>query len=135
MTKPTLLIANRGEIACRVIRAARKLSLRTVAIHSEVDRDLPHVGMADEAVAIGPARASESYLRKDVILEVARRTGATLLHPGYGFLAENASFARACREAGVRFVGPRPEVITLMGDKEQARQTAVRAGVPVLPGT
>lgn len=135
MTKPTLLIANRGEIACRVIRAARKLSLRTVAIHSEVDRDLPHVEMADEAVAIGPARASESYLRKDVILEVARRTGATLLHPGYGFLAESASFARACQEAGIRFVGPRPEVIALMGDKEQARQSAVRAGVPVLPGT
>ncbi|MGO4395154.1 acetyl/propionyl/methylcrotonyl-CoA carboxylase subunit alpha [Variovorax sp. M-6] len=133
--KHTLLIANRGEIACRVIRAARKLSLRTIAVYSEADRDLPHVQLADEAVAIGPARASESYLRQDRILDAARRTGATLLHPGYGFLAESASFAQACRDADVRFVGPSPDVIRLMGDKDQARQAAARAGVPVLPGT
>ncbi|MEO9228455.1 MAG: biotin carboxylase N-terminal domain-containing protein [Devosia sp.] len=135
MSTTTLLIANRGEIACRVIRAAQKLSLRTVAVYSEADRDLPHVRLADEAVAIGPARAAGSYLRKDTILEVARQTGATLLHPGYGFLAENADFAQACVDAGVRFVGPSPKVITLMGDKDQARQAAARAGVPVLPGT
>src|SRR5580765_1333934 len=116
---PTLLVANRGEIACRVIRAARKLSLRTVAVYSEADRELPHVGMADVAVEIGPARPAESYLRIPVVLEAAKAQGATLLHPGYGFLSENAGFAAACADAGIRFVGPTPEVIRLMGDKDQ----------------
>src|SRR3569832_1394352 len=100
--KPTLLIANRGEIACRVIRAARTLSLRTVAIHSEADRDLPHVHMADAAVEIGPARPSESYLKIPAVLGAAKAHGAPLVHPGYGFLSENASFAAACADAGIR---------------------------------
>lgn len=131
----TVLIANRGEIACRVIRAAKALSLRTVAVYSEADRELPHVSLADQAVLIGPARAAESYLRATVLLDVARQTGATLVHPGYGFLSENASFALACEDAGLKFVGPSAKVISLMGDKDQARQTAAKAGVPVLPGT
>lgn len=135
MSNETILIANRGEIACRVIRAARKLSLRTVAVYSEADREMPHVRMADQAVAIGPARAADSYLRADTLLAVARQTGASLIHPGYGFLSENASFALACQDAGIKFVGPSANVISLMGDKDQARQAAARAGVPVLPGT
>jgi acetyl/propionyl-CoA carboxylase alpha subunit len=132
---PTVLIANRGEIACRVIRAAKSLSLRTIAVYSEADVDLPHVAMADEAVLLGPARAAESYLRSDKLLEAAAATGATLLHPGYGFLSERPAFAQACSEAGITFVGPSADVIRLMGDKDQARQAAARAGVPVLPGT
>lgn len=135
MSNTTLLIANRGEIACRVIRAARKLSLRTVAVYSEADREMPHVRMADQAVAIGPARAADSYLRTDTLLAVARQTGARLIHPGYGFLSESASFALACEKAGIKFVGPSANVISLMGDKNQARQAAARAGVPVLPGS
>ena len=132
--KPTLLVANRGEIACRIIRAARSLSLRTVAVYSEADSELPHVGMADAAVAIGPERPAESYLNIAAVLEAAKTQGATLIHPGYGFLSENAAFADACAVAGMQFVGPTPEVIRLMGDKDQARQAAARAGVPVLPG-
>ena len=132
---PTVLVANRGEIACRVIRAAKSLSLRTVAVYSEADIDLPHVAMADDAVLLGPARAAESYLRSDKLLEAAAATGATLIHPGYGFLSERPAFAQACFEAGLTFVGPSAEVIRLMGDKDQARQAAARAGVPVLPGT
>ena len=131
----TLLVANRGEIACRLIRAAQKLSLRTVAVYSEADAELPHVQLADEAVLLGPARAAESYLRADKLLEAAKRTGATLVHPGYGFLSENPAFAEACEGAGLKFVGPSASVIRLMGDKDQARQTAARAGVPILPGT
>ena len=132
---PTVLVANRGEIACRVIRAAKSLDLRTVAVYSEADVDLPHVAMADEAVLLGPARAAESYLRADKILEAAAATGATLVHPGYGFLSERPAFAQACSDAGLTFVGPTADVIRLMGDKDQARQAAARAGVPVLPGT
>jgi acetyl/propionyl-CoA carboxylase alpha subunit len=135
MPEPTVLIANRGEIACRVIRAARKLSLRTIAVYSEADAALPHVALADHAIEVGPARASESYLRQDKLIEAAARTGATLIHPGYGFLSENAGFAQSCRDAGLKFVGPTPDVIRLMGDKDQARKAAQRAGVPVLPGT
>jgi acetyl/propionyl-CoA carboxylase alpha subunit len=133
--KPTLLVANRGEIACRVLRAARSLSLRTVAIYSEADRELPHVRMADAAVEIGPARPAESYLKIPAVLEAAKAHGATLIHPGYGFLSENASFAAACTDSGIQFVGPTPQVIRLMGDKDQARRAAAAAGVPVLPGT
>jgi 3-methylcrotonyl-CoA carboxylase alpha subunit len=131
----TLLVANRGEIACRVIRAAKKLSLRTVAVYSEADAELPHVALADEAILLGPPRAADSYLRGDKLLAAARQTGATLVHPGYGFLSENAAFALACEEAGVTFVGPTGKVITMMGDKDEARKAAARAGVPVLPGT
>ena len=135
MPSPKLLVANRGEIACRVIRAARSLGLLTVAVYSEADAELPHVALADEAVAIGPARAAESYLNGERIVQAARQTGATLLHPGYGFLSERASFAQLCHDNGIRFVGPSAAVIRLMGDKERARAAAVEAGVPVLPGS
>ncbi|MCL2830556.1 MAG: acetyl-CoA carboxylase biotin carboxylase subunit [Betaproteobacteria bacterium] len=135
MKKPVLLVANRGEIACRVLRSARALSLRTIAVYSQADRELPHVQMADAAVEIGPARPAESYLNMSAVLDAAKAHGATMIHPGYGFLSENPVFASACAEAGIRFVGPSPEVIRLMGDKDRARQTAASAGVPVLPGS
>jgi acetyl-CoA carboxylase biotin carboxylase subunit len=134
MTHDKLLIANRGEIACRIIAAAKTLGLPTVALYSEVDADAPHVLAADEARLIGPAHATESYLKQDAILAVARETNATLVHPGYGFLAENADFAELCAHAGLKFIGPRPDVIRAMGNKERAREIAVGAGVPVVPG-
>jgi len=135
MSRPIVLVANRGEIACRVIRAAKKLSLGTVSVYSEADAELPHVAMADHAVLLGPARAADSYLRADKLIEAAQQTGATLVHPGYGFLSERAFFADACEASGLKFVGPSARVIRLMGDKDQARQAAAGAGVPVLPGT
>ena len=130
-----ILIANRGEIAVRVIRACRELEIRSVAVFSEADREALHVARADEAYPIGPAPSSESYLRIDKILDVARRSGADAIHPGYGFLAENAAFAKACEDAGVAFIGPSSESIRLMGEKTSARRVAVDAGVPVVPGT
>jgi len=130
----SVLIANRGEIACRVIRTARRLGLRTVAVYSEADRGALHVRLADEAVCIGPAAARESYLNGARILEVARQTGAEAIHPGYGFLSENAAFAKACAEAGVVFVGPPEHAIVQMGSKSEARRLMAAACVPVLPG-
>ena len=130
----SLLVANRGEIACRVIRTARRLGVRTVAVYSEADRNALHVRMADAAAGIGPAPARESYLNAERILQAAREHACEAIHPGYGFLSENAAFARACEAAGVIFVGPPPEAIDRMGSKSDARRLMAAAGVPVLPG-
>jgi len=129
-----ILIANRGEIACRVIAAARASGIRTVAVYSDADRGARHVALADEACQIGPAAARESYLSIDAILAAARATGAEAIHPGYGFLSENEDFARACAAAGVVFIGPTPEAIAAMGDKAAAKRLMEKAGVPLVPG-
>jgi acetyl-CoA carboxylase biotin carboxylase subunit len=130
-----VLIANRGEIAVRILRACRELGLQTVAVFSEADRQALHVRYADEAYLLGPAPSRESYLRSDKIIEIALKSQANAIHPGYGFLAERADFAQACMDAGLAFIGPKPSSIAAMGDKAVARSTVTRAGVPVVPGT
>src|SRR4051812_20149069 len=130
-----VLVANRGEIAVRVIRGCHELGIPTVAVFSDADRSALHVRNAGEAYNIGPASSAESYLRGDAILEVARRAGVTAIHPGYGFLSENARFAQSVVDAGMTWIGPPPSAIEAMGSKTGARQRMVAAGVPVVPGT
>jgi acetyl-CoA/propionyl-CoA carboxylase biotin carboxyl carrier protein len=134
VTEPRILIANRGEIAVRVIRTCRELDIPTVAVYSDADRDALHVQMADRAQRLGPPAPTDSYLNIPALLEAARASGATMVHPGYGFLAENPDFARACAEAELTFIGPPPEAMDRMGDKAAARRAAEQVGVPVIPG-
>lgn len=130
-----ILVANRGEIAIRIMRSCREMGISTVAVYSEADRTSMHVRYADEAYYIGPSPSSESYLKMDKILDVAKKSGADAIHPGYGFLSENAEFAKQCGKKGIIFIGPSPHAIATMGDKITARQTMINAGVPVVPGT
>ena len=130
-----VLIANRGEIAVRIIRACREMGIRTVAIYSEVDKNALHVQLADEAICVGPAPSNKSYLNVKAILEAACLTGADSIHPGFGFLSENANFAKICQEMGIKFIGPDYKLIELLGNKSKAKETMKRAGVPVVPGS
>jgi len=130
-----ILIANRGEIALRIIRTCKEMGIKTVAIYSKADAESLHVRFADEAVCIGPASSAESYLNIPRIMAAVEITNADAIHPGYGFLAENAGFAEICRQSGVKFIGPTPEMINKMGDKVTAKETMIKAGVPVVPGS
>src|SRR5579864_8136345 len=130
-----ILIANRGEIALRILRAAKELGIATVAVHSTADSEAMHVKLADESVCIGPPAARESYLNVPSLLAACEITGADAVHPGYGFLSENARFAEILGEHNVHFIGPKPEHIRLMGDKVEAKRTATRLGIPVVPGS
>lgn len=135
MTIRSILIANRGEIAVRIIRAAQALGIRTVQVHSAADRDMLAVRLADQSIEIGPPSAAKSYLNIEAVLKAARETGVDAVHPGYGFLSENAAFAQAVEDAGLIFIGPKPEAISLLGDKVEARKVAKCAGVPTVPGS
>ena len=130
-----ILIANRGEVALRIHRACREMGIKTVAVHSEADANAMHVRLADEAVCIGPSRSTESYLNKSAIISAAIITGADAIHPGFGFLSENADFAEMVEEHGITFIGPKPEQIRMMGDKLKAREAAISSGLPVIPGS
>lgn len=130
-----IVIANRGEIALRILRACKELGIQTVAVHSEVDKDLLHVRLADETVCIGPAASQKSYLNIPAIISAAEITDAVAIHPGYGFLSENADFAEIVEQSGFRFIGPRAETIRLMGDKVSAIHAMKKAGVPCVPGS
>src|SRR5246500_2303173 len=130
-----ILIANRGEIAVRILRACRELGIQTVSVYSEVDRTSLHVRLADEAYLIGPAASRESYLRIDKLMDVAKKSGCDALHPGYGFLAENAALPRACADAGITFIGPSAEAMEKLGSKTAARHVAREVNVPTVPGT
>lgn len=133
-TIDSVLVANRGEIACRVMRTAKAMGVRTIAVYSEADASAPHVQMADDAFLLGPAPAADSYLNVERIVEAARATGADAIHPGYGFLSENAAFTRVCADAGLTFIGPPPDAIEIMGDKAKAKRRMINAGVPCVPG-
>ena len=130
-----VLIANRGEIAVRIIRACREMGIETVAVYSEADRDALHTQLADEAVCIGPAPSSESYLNMQNIISATLVSGADAIHPGFGFLSENSKFAELCEQCNITFIGPRSEVIQSLGNKSEARNTMINAGVPVIPGS
>src|SRR5512135_2822387 len=130
-----VLVANRGEIALRVIRCLREMGLQSVAVHSTADADALHVKFADEAVCIGPPPSRQSYLNVPMIISAAEVTGADAIHPGYGFLSENADFAEVCKKCKIRFIGPRPDMLRLMGNKVRAREAAKEAGLPLLPGS
>ncbi|HVP51761.1 MAG TPA: biotin carboxylase N-terminal domain-containing protein, partial [Terriglobales bacterium] len=130
-----ILIANRGEIALRVICACKELGIKTVAVYSEADRNSLPVRFADEAICIGPPRSAESYLNIPAVISAAEIANVDAIHPGYGLLSENANFAEVCRECGIKFIGPPPEVTRLMGEKEKARAAMKKAGVPILPGS
>jgi propionyl-CoA carboxylase alpha chain len=129
-----ILIANRGEIACRVIRTARVMGIKTVAVYSDADARAPHVKLADESVRLGPPPASESYLKAELIIDACKATGAQAVHPGYGFLSERTAFAEALKKAGIAFIGPPPKAIAAMGDKIESKKLAQKAGVNVVPG-
>lgn len=129
-----LLIANRGEIACRVIRTARDMGIKTVAVYSDADRDARHVALADESFYLGESAPASSYLRGELIIDIAKKCGAEAIHPGYGFLSENAAFARACEASGIAFVGPGSDAIDAMGSKSAAKLIMEKAGVPLVPG-
>src|ERR1700757_3587220 len=130
-----ILVANRGEIALRVIRACRDLAIQVVAVYSEADRDAPYLNLADDAICIGPATATESYLKIPRIISAAEIADVQAIHPGYGFLSENAHFAEVCRDCNITFIGPPPEAMHRLGNKNEARKLAQKAGVPVVPGS
>ena len=130
-----ILIANRGEIACRIMWTCKEMGIKTVAVHSEADREALHVRFADEAICIGPAASADSYLNIPAIISAAEITNVDAIHPGYGFLAESATFAKICEDCNIKFIGPKPSVIAMMGDKVEARRTMTAAGVPILPGS